>query len=243
MMWKMQEWSITGKNHIGALVCKFVFQLSWVLSSKRRLGSCASRGRTGQTHPKKLPRSISRFFLHQNVSPGRRSSWFKTWGGNVHFFHQDAQGDTQREELKKKEISFCSQSVGVNGVTMAPHLKKPAAAGCLTRFPSLTTHHKCIWQRLGFHLMKIQCHDPRPWQKIAQLQERLPLLDFNPHSNPLHSQLHTGANKCKLKQHQNKQSTFPGRRWLGGPMPPSSLPPLAWFTLDRLLRPHVVRLK
>ena len=95
------------------------------------------------------------FFLHQNVSPGRCPSWFKTGGGNVHFFHQDAQGEsvnTQAEELKKKEISFCSQSVGVNGVTMAPHLKKPAAAGCLTRFPSLITHHKCIWQRLGFLL-------------------------------------------------------------------------------------------
>ena len=43
--------------------------------------------------------------------------------------------------IEKKEIPFCSQSVVVNGVTMAPHLKKPAAAGCLTRFPSLITEH------------------------------------------------------------------------------------------------------
>ena len=94
MMWKLQKWSITRENNIAALVCKSVFQLPRVLSSKRCLGSCASRGSTGQTHPKVAAKKHFLFFLHQNVSPGRRPSWFKTWGGNVHFFHQDAQGES-----------------------------------------------------------------------------------------------------------------------------------------------------
>ena len=40
------------------------------------------------------------FFLHQNVSPGRCPSWFKTGGGNVHFFHQDAQGESVIQKQK-----------------------------------------------------------------------------------------------------------------------------------------------
>ena len=51
------------------------FQLPWVLSSKRCLGSCASRGSTGQTRPKVAAKkhfSFLKIFLQDGVLVGSR---------------------------------------------------------------------------------------------------------------------------------------------------------------------------
>ena len=80
---------------------------------------------------------------------------------------------------------------------MAPHLKKPAAAGCLTRFPSLITQHKCIWQRLGFLVMKIQHHHPRPWQRNCAAPRTTPSSWFQ---SPLQPFTLWTSHRCKQVQ-------------------------------------------
>ena len=61
---------------------------------------------------------------------GRSSGRFETRQRHVLVLHQNAQGASWTKDL----WTTTSQSVGVNGVTAAPNLRKPTAAGCLTRF-------------------------------------------------------------------------------------------------------------
>ena len=75
------------------------------------------------------------------------------------------------------------QSSGVNGVTAAPELRKPTAAGCLTRFKFLSClDWQAVW--LLYYCIVDNC--------LLQLQQRLPLPHLPSHANSLQSQLHTG---------------------------------------------------
>ena len=197
---------------------------------------------------------------------GRSSGRFETRQRHVLVLHQTAQGASWTKDL----WTTTSQSVGVNGVTAAPNLRKPTAAGCLTRFKFNKKISYFVF-RLPSYIQGSNSIKYLAWIScifLPQLEQRLALPHLPSNSHPLHSQLHTGYVTIPLQLggvNILKQNWLPWtcsgawiRKelklfifykmtmvgiWLGSPVSFASLPPLARLALSRLLRPHVARLK